>query len=44
MSNDITMENLRGSVPVYCGCTYLCRESSEGTCFVVVRLAFSNFL
>ena len=43
-SYDITLENLTCSVQIYWGCTYLCRKSSEGTCFEVVRLAFSNFL
>ena len=41
---DITLQNLKCSVQIYWGCTYLCRKSSEGTCFVVVSLAFSNLL
>ena len=45
-SNDITGEDLTGSVQIYNyrGCTYLCRKSSEGTCFEVVSLASSHFL
>ena len=43
-SNDITLENLTGSVKIYWGCTYLCRKIGEGTSFEVVSLAFSNFL
>ena len=43
-NNDITLENLKCSVQIYWGCTCLCRKNSEGTCFEVVSLAFSNFL
>ena len=43
-SSDINLDNLKCSVQIYWGCTYLHRESSEGTCFGVVSLAFSNFL
>ena len=43
-SNNITLENLTCSVKIYRGCMYLCRKSSDGTCFEVVSLAFSNFL
>ena len=35
-SNGITLENLKYSVQIYWGCTYLCRKSNE--------VAFSNFL
>ena len=41
--NDITVENLKCSVQLYWGCTYLCRKYNEGTCFEVVSLAVSNF-
>ena len=34
--NDLTLENLKCSVDIYWGCTYLCRKSNEGTCFAVV--------
>ena len=46
MQQCITLENVTFSVQIYDyrGCTYLCRKSSEGTCFEVVSLAFSNFL
>ena len=40
----IWLKTLKRSVQIYWGCTYLCRESSEGTCFEVVSLASSNFL
>ena len=30
-NNDITSENLKCLVQIYCGCTYLCRKSNEGT-------------
>ena len=30
-SNDITLENLKCSVQIYWGFTYLCRKSNEGT-------------
>ena len=30
-SNDITLENLRYSVQIFGGSTYLCRKSNEGT-------------
>ena len=30
-SNDITLENLKCSVQIYWGCTYLCRKSNKGT-------------
>ena len=43
-NNYITLENLKCSVQIYWGCTYLCRKNSEGTCFEVVSLAFINFL
>ena len=43
-SNDVTLENLTCSVQVYRSCAYFCRKSSEGACFEVVSLAFSNFL
>ena len=45
-NNDITLENLTCSVQIYNyrDCTYHCRKSSEGTCFEVVSLAFSNFV
>ena len=42
-SNDITLENLTGSIQIYWGCTYLWRKSRERTSFEV-SLAFSNFL
>ena len=43
-NNDITLENLKCSVKIYWGCTYLCRKSNEGTCFEAIKLPFSNFL
>ena len=43
-NSDITLENLKCLVQIYWGCTYLCKKSSEWTCFEVVRLAFSSFL
>ena len=30
-SNDIALENLKCSVQIYWGSTYLCRKSNEGT-------------
>ena len=30
-SNDITLENLKRSIKIYWGCTYLCRKSNKGT-------------
>ena len=30
-SNEITLENLKCSVEIYWGCTYLYRKSNEGT-------------
>ena len=30
-SNDTTLENLKCSVQIYWGCTYLCRKTSKGT-------------
>ena len=41
-SSDTTLENLKCSVQIYWGCTYLRRKSSEGTCFGVVSLAFAE--
>ena len=43
-SNVVTLENLTCSVQVYRSCAYFCRKSTEGACFEVVSLAFSNFL
>ena len=43
-SNDKTLENLKWSVQIYWGSSYLCRKSEERICFGVVRLAFSYFL
>ena len=30
-SDDINLENLKCSVQIYWGCTYLCRKSNKGT-------------
>ena len=30
-SNDINLENLKFSVQIYWGCTYLCEKSNKGT-------------
>ena len=30
-NNDINLENLKCSVQIYWGCTYLCRKINEGT-------------
>ena len=41
--SDIILENLKFSVQIYWGCTYLCRKCNEGACFEVVSVALSNF-
>ena len=42
-NNDVILENLKCSVQIYWGCTYLSRKSNEETCFKV-SLPFSHFL